>query len=197
MTVHSRSRIVRCCHCKGMMRVSARALSVFCPHCQKRASLESLRIIGSHPGKALATCGDIFIEATANLNLAVYANNVLILGCIRGPVFANETVEVGPSARVFGDIKACKIIVRDGALIEGRCVMTPPVSPQPDAGQPPAHGDDPHTTDETETTDEPETPDKPETPNTATEPPLTAPRPITRPSPLPPPPGRIKPQRLD
>ncbi len=167
------------------MRVSARALSVFCPHCQKRASLESLRIIGSHPGKALATCGDIFIEATANLNLAVYANNVLILGRIRGPIFANETVEVGPSARVFGDIKACKIIVRDGALIEGRCVMTLPVSPQPDAGQPPAHDDNPPTTDE------------PETPNTTPESPLAAPPPITRPSPLPPPPGRISPPKLD
>ncbi len=173
------------------MRVSARALSVFCPHCQKRASLESLRIIGSHPGKALATCGDIFIEATANLNLAVYANNVLILGRIRGPVFANETVEVGPSARVFGDIKACKIIVRDGALIEGRCVMTQSISPKPDAGQPPTPDDNPPTTDDAETTDEPETLDS------TRESPLAAPGPITRPSPLPPPPGRISPPKLD
>lgn len=108
------------------MKVPGRALSVFCPHCQKRAELESLRIVGSHPGKMLSTCGDIRVEATATLNLPLFANNVVILGCVRGHVVANETVVLGSTARVSGDIKAAKVIVHDGAVIEGRCVMTAP-----------------------------------------------------------------------
>ncbi len=108
------------------MRVPARAFSVFCPHCQKRAPLESLRIVGSHPGKALATCGDIFIESSARLNLSVTANNVVIHGRVRGPVVAAQTVQVGPTGQVIGDITAEKLIVSDGAVIEGRCVMTRP-----------------------------------------------------------------------
>ncbi len=112
-----------------MMRVSSRALSVFCPHCQKRISLENLRVVGSHPGKTLATCGDVVVEAGARLNLALMARNVLIHGTVRGPVTADETVEITSNGRVIGDVKAAKIVVRDGAAIEGRCEMVVPQSP--------------------------------------------------------------------
>ena len=120
------TRIVRCLHCRGMMKVPRRALSVFCPHCQKRASLEDLVIVGSHPGKSLMTCGDIRIEASARLHVEVLANKVLILGRIKGPVTASESVEVGPTGHVIGDIKAPRIVVQEGARIEGRCEMLRP-----------------------------------------------------------------------
>jgi len=107
-----------------MMRVSAKAMSVFCPHCQKRAPLESLRITGSHPGRILATCGDIHIEPSARLNLDIYATHVFVNGRVRGGVSAGASVEVGPSGFVEGDIRAPKIIVRDGGVIQGRCEMT-------------------------------------------------------------------------
>lgn len=180
MTARPKSRIVRCCHCMGMMKVSARALSVFCPHCQKHAPLESLRIIGSHPGKTLATCGDIFIEATARLNLAVIANNIVIRGRVRGPVVANETVEVGPTGQVIGDIKAAKIIVCEGAIIEGRCEMTPPVPPELEPSLEPTLNDGTATTEDRRAAEE-----------TAN---ITAlhPSPAANARPLPPPPGKIK-----
>lgn len=106
------------------MKVPARALSVFCPHCQKRASLEDLVIVGSHPGKALMTCGDIRIEASARLHVEVLGNRVIVHGRVKGGVTANESVEVGRTGHVLGDIKAPKIVVRDGGVIEGRCEMT-------------------------------------------------------------------------
>ena len=166
------------------MKVSTRALSVFCPHCQKRAPLESLRIIGSHPGNTLATCGDIFIEPTAILNLSVFANNVVIRGRVRGPVVAYETVEVGPTGRVTGDIKAAKIIISDGAVIEGHCEMTSPVQPQPD------HADAPAPQDPTETEDATQT--EGVMADNSTQP---SPAPVNA-RPLPPPPSKIKPLNL-
>lgn len=107
-----------------MMRVSEKALSVFCPHCQNRLTLESLRITGSHPGKKLSTCGDILVEKTAQLHLELFACRITILGRVRGHVIATESVEVGPAGHVIGDIQAPKIVVREGALIQGRCEMT-------------------------------------------------------------------------
>ncbi len=137
MTPAPKIRIVRCVHCRGMMRVPARALSVFCPHCQKRVELESLRITGSHPGKKLATCGDVVVEATGWLNAEVVAENVTILGRVRGPVSASVSVEVGPKGHVIGDILAPKIVVREGAIIQGRCQMTSaaviPAEPGPES----------------------------------------------------------------
>lgn len=121
-------RIVRCFHCRGMMKVSTKALSVFCPHCQKRVNLEDMRIVGTHPGRALMTCGDILIEQTARLQVQVFGRNVTIHGRVRGPVLASESIEVGPTGQVMGNLRARKIIVRDGAKIEGKCeiVLPPP-----------------------------------------------------------------------
>lgn len=124
LTIRSKTRIVRCCHCSGMLRVSARALSIACPHCQKRVALEDLRILGSHPGKTLATCGDIVVEERAHLNLDVYGDNIVVHGRIRGSVTASTTIEICPTGRVVGDLKAPQIIVRNGAIIEGNCQMT-------------------------------------------------------------------------
>lgn len=120
MSTATNTKIARCCHCRGMMRVTARALSVFCPHCHTRVTLEDLRIVGSHPGKRLATAGDILVEATARLNLELVGNRILIHGRIKGPVHASEYVEIGPTGQVVGDVHAPKLVVRDGGIMQGR-----------------------------------------------------------------------------
>ena len=141
MTPASNTKIVRCVNCRGMMRVPARALSIFCPHCQTRVELESLRITGSHPGRRLATCGDIVVETTGWLNAEVVATNVMILGRVRGPVVASKCIEVGPRAQVVGDISAPKIVVHEGAVIQGSCRMTRPVEEQGDSKADPGPGE--------------------------------------------------------
>lgn len=120
------------------MRVAARAMSVFCPHCQKRAPLESFRITGSHPGRTLATCGDIYIEKTAILNLEICGSNVFVNGRVRGGVTAGTCLEIGPTGSVIGEIKAARIIVQDGGFLEGRCEMRLARRPP----QPPSESED-------------------------------------------------------
>lgn len=120
MTTPAATKIVRCCHCRGMMKVTARALSVFCPHCQTRVTLEDLRIIGSHPGKRLATAGDILVEASARLNLELIGSRVLIRGRVKGLVQASEYVEIASTGQVVGDIRAPKLVVREGGVVQGR-----------------------------------------------------------------------------
>lgn len=107
-----------------MMRVTARALSVFCPHCQTRVNLEDMRIVGSHPGKKLATSGDILVEPGARLNLELIGNRIVVNGRVNGAVSANEFVEIGPSGLIIGNIKAPKLVVRDGGSIQGRFERT-------------------------------------------------------------------------
>ncbi len=154
MALKPNTKIVRCCHCRGMMRVSARAMSVFCPHCQKRAPLESFRITGAHPGRTLSTCGDIHVEETASLNLDIVGTNVYINGRVRGAVTAAETLDIGPAGHVIGDVKAGRVVVQAGGVLEGRCEMTAlarprPAAPEPDrdaGGSPAADGAESRTT---------------------------------------------------
>lgn len=127
-----------------MMRVPGRALSIFCPHCQTRVELESLRITGSHPGRRLATCGDIVVERTGWLNAEVVATHVTVLGRVRGPVVASKCVEVGPLAQVIGDISAPKIVVHEGAVIQGNCRITRPVEGQADENTDPCQDEPSH-----------------------------------------------------
>lgn len=136
MALKPNTKIVRCCHCRGMMRVSARAMSVFCPHCQKRAPLESFRITGAHPGRTLSTCGDIHVEETASLNLDIIGTNVYINGRVRGAVTAAETLDIGPAGHVIGDVKAGRVVVQTGGVLEGRCEMTAPTRLRASATEP-------------------------------------------------------------
>ncbi len=124
MTTAANTKIVRCCNCRGMMRVTARALSVFCPHCQTRVSMENLRIVGSHPGKRLATAGDILVEASSRLQLDIVCNRITIHGRVKGSVSASEGVEIGKTGQVIGDINAPKLVVDDGGSIQGRFKRT-------------------------------------------------------------------------
>jgi cytoskeletal protein CcmA (bactofilin family) len=119
-SMKGQTKIIRCCHCEGMMRVPARALSTACPHCHTRVNLESLTIVGSHPGRRLATCGDIDVEATARLNIDLVGERIRINGRVRGLVRSRQPVEVGPRGVVQGDIHAPGLIVAEGGIIEGR-----------------------------------------------------------------------------
>jgi cytoskeletal protein CcmA (bactofilin family) len=129
MATPPETRIIRCYNCQGMMRVGAKALSVFCPHCHKRVAVESLRVSGAYPSKLLATCGDICVESAAKLNLDLIGDNIEILGRLNGNVQATGTVEVGAAALVVGNIEAAKIVVRDGGIIRGRCKLAQPRTP--------------------------------------------------------------------
>lgn len=102
-----------------MMRVTARALSVFCPHCQTRVSLEDFRLVAAHPGKKLATSGDILVEKTARLNLELVGNRIVIHGRVNGAISASDYVEIGATGQVVGNIKAPKLVVRDGGAMQG------------------------------------------------------------------------------
>lgn len=118
-TAAGNTKIARCCHCRGMMRVTARALSVFCPHCQTRVSLEDFRLVAAHPGKKLATSGDILVEKTARLNLDLVGNRIVIHGRVNGAINASDYVEIGATGQVVGNIKAPKLVVRDGGTMQG------------------------------------------------------------------------------
>ncbi len=74
-------------------------------------------------------CGSI--KTSRNLKVGsksrIFANttaeNALIAGEIQGNVSIANKLELAPTAKIFGDIRATKIVMSEGAIINGKCMM--------------------------------------------------------------------------
>ena len=82
----------------------------------------SVRIDGEYKGE-IRVKGDLIIGETAHLEAAVEARNVLIAGYMRGNIIAQGKVDMASSAKLFGDIKVKNLLIEEGAIFKGNCLM--------------------------------------------------------------------------
>ena len=66
--------------------------------------------------------GTLVISEKASVEGAISVGHVVINGIVIGPVFAGESLELLPSARVTGDVEYHQIEMQQGAVIQGRLV---------------------------------------------------------------------------
>lgn len=117
----SAGRRVQCYRCQHELTVSAKALSIFCPHCQQRLVLENVKVDRPHPIRELMTCGDLLVEAGGKLHmLRIVAENVFVRGRIIGPIFARNRIEIARTGSVEGDVEARNVVVHAGGSLRGR-----------------------------------------------------------------------------
>jgi len=83
----------------------------------------SIRIDGRVVGDVMAT-QNISVGATGDVNGNVSAKNITIGGKIMGSIVAQEKMIFEASAVVRGEIRAAKLVVNEGALYDGQCVMS-------------------------------------------------------------------------
>jgi hypothetical protein len=114
-------RFVDCTSCGGRIETTARAMSIFCPHCRKRVILEDFCIKGYHAEKQFATCGDVTVEKGGTLSAPVQVSRLTVKGQVWGDVNARECVEIGKSGLIKGVVRAPQLVVKDGGVIVGRC----------------------------------------------------------------------------
>lgn len=62
------------------------------------------------------------ISEKASVEGAISVGHVVINGTVVGPVFAGESLELLPAARVTGDVEYHQIEMQQGAVIQGRLV---------------------------------------------------------------------------
>jgi cytoskeletal protein CcmA (bactofilin family) len=58
------------------------------------------------------------------IHATIRAGTVVIRGEVVGGVQANERVEMKQSARVYADVEAPVVLIEEGGLFEGHCLMT-------------------------------------------------------------------------
>ncbi|MBN2545675.1 MAG: polymer-forming cytoskeletal protein [Spirochaetes bacterium] len=83
---------------------------------------DSLKINGSFSGKINST-GFLIVGEGAIVKANIKADSVIVHGTIDGDVFASDKVEMLPTGRVYGDVKAKKIKISDGVIFSGSCEM--------------------------------------------------------------------------
>ena len=82
---------------------------------------DGLRVDGDVYGDVLAAEGRsmLVISEKARVHGKVRASHVIISGEVKGPVHADELLELQPKARVVGDVRYELLEMHQGALIDG------------------------------------------------------------------------------
>jgi len=99
----------------------------------------SIRIDGKITGEVTAA-QNVSLGSGGDIEGNISAKNVTIGGRIRGMIVAQEKLVFESKAVVRGDIRAAKLVVDEGAVFDGKCVMGEhvPAPPIPKPEQPPS-----------------------------------------------------------
>jgi len=81
-----------------------------------------LRIEGKVEGE-IVNEGDVIVGETGVVTAKIKATRLMLGGTLNGNVEVDGRVELTPTARLRGDIKAAELIVAEGALLNGTVDM--------------------------------------------------------------------------
>jgi cytoskeletal protein CcmA (bactofilin family) len=78
-----------------------------------------LHVAGRMEGKVNLT-GTFVVEAGAEVEADVHATAIVVGGQVRGNLMAASRIELLPSGRLDGTCRAGSLVVREGALLNGK-----------------------------------------------------------------------------
>ena len=82
----------------------------------------NLRIDGLYQGH-IETAGNVIVGPSAKVMADIVANSVQVWGAVRGNITASGSLEILPSGRVWGDVRVSSLLIDEGGLFRGECVM--------------------------------------------------------------------------
>jgi hypothetical protein len=118
-------KVVQCYHCGKALLVSVRAFSVCCPYCSQRVGVENLSISNRYEVHRIETCGELTVEAEGFLRAHLHVNDLLVAGQLYGNVEAEGKVTLTATGRIKGDVRASRLEIDAGGLLEGYCDIQP------------------------------------------------------------------------
>lgn len=86
------------------------------------SSQGAIRVDGTFTGE-IKCQGDLLIGDNGVLEANIEARNVMVAGEIKGNLLAKGKVEITSTGKVMGDIKVKNLIIDEGAIFKGSCLM--------------------------------------------------------------------------
>lgn len=82
-----------------------------------------LRVDGHLIGTVSSSTGTLIIGTNGQVDANVLVAAAMINGTVNGDILATEKLHLGRTARVIGNIQTPRLIVEEGAILEGGCNM--------------------------------------------------------------------------
>lgn len=82
-----------------------------------------LRVDGHLVGTVTSEAGTLIIGTNGQVDANVSVAAAMVNGAVNGDIIAKEKLQLGRTARVMGNIQSPRLIVEEGAILEGSCSM--------------------------------------------------------------------------
>lgn len=82
-----------------------------------------VRVNGHIAGTVYSERGTLMVDDMARVDANIEVAVAVINGTINGDIVAHQRVEIGPGAKIYGNIWTRSIAIKDGAVFEGVCTM--------------------------------------------------------------------------
>ena len=82
-----------------------------------------LRVDGHLIGTVSSASGTLIIGTNGQVDANIMVAAAMINGTVNGDIIASEKLQLGRTARVMGNIHSPRLIVEEGAILEGSCSM--------------------------------------------------------------------------
>lgn len=83
----------------------------------------TIQINGKFEGSVLKV-DQIFVGSTGRVKANLEASSIVIEGVVIGNIKATTRIMLLPTARVLGDLKTPELIIQNGVILEGRCLIS-------------------------------------------------------------------------
>ncbi len=83
---------------------------------------DTMRIDGKFNGK-IHSKNELIVGESAHIEGDVHVGRIAISGTIVGKIIADQRVEIHRNGKVFSDIDTPALIIEEGAVFQGNCVM--------------------------------------------------------------------------
>ncbi len=82
----------------------------------------SIRIDGRVEGGVSAD--SVYVGEGGEIQGDITAKTIIVGGKVTGNIIASSTLELQLKCQVYGDLRTAQLIISEGAVFEGNCVMT-------------------------------------------------------------------------
>lgn len=83
---------------------------------------DTMRIDGKFNGR-ITSKNELIVGESANIEGDIHVGRIAISGTVVGKIVADQRVEIHRNGKVYSDIDTPALIIEEGAIFQGNCVM--------------------------------------------------------------------------